>query len=227
MKGFIHVEINLGKNKSGAPDILADISDRLPIAGDSVDLVFSRATMEHLTYDELLNCLLETHRILKRGGCVRMVLPDFDKMIDQYSKKIYKPIKSPGFPNENYSDTFVARIMYFDHKYNHNFDTISRALEKCGFEGARLCQPGDSLIKEASPELKEAEAGRENDDMIVEAVKLDKKPSVGWQEKKWPGNSISRFLAKAFNLKISAFNERKPKFPSRLWLNELILKIKK
>ena len=40
MQDFIHVEINLGKNKSGMPDIVADISDYIPLDNNSVDLVF-------------------------------------------------------------------------------------------------------------------------------------------------------------------------------------------
>ena len=84
MQGFIHVEINLGKNKSGPPEILADITEPLPFKSDSVDLVYSIATMEHLTYQEFINCLIESHRILKKGGVVRMVVPDLDKLVKNY-----------------------------------------------------------------------------------------------------------------------------------------------
>jgi predicted SAM-dependent methyltransferase len=223
MKDFIHVEINLGKNKSGPPDILADISDYIPIKDNSVDLVFSRATLEHLTYNELLNCLLESHRILKKGGCVRIVVPDFDKTINQYLNKVYRDdIKNPGMPNENYVDTFVARIMYHDHRYNHNFDTLRRALEKTGFEQIRECQPGDSKIEVAREELRKAEMGREKDDIIVEAVKFNKKPIIQKTERVYPKNPIAYFLAKFFNIKAESFVKGKARFPQRYWFKTLI-----
>lgn len=223
LKNFIHVEINLGKNKSGSPDILADISDCIPLPDNSVDLVYSIATMEHLTYSELLDCFLECRRILKRGGCVRMVVPDLDKMVQDYLNKVYDPSqKSPGKPNENYIDTFVGRIMYFDHRYDHNFNTLSRALQKTGFSNARECLPGDSLIKEAGDELYGAEKERKSD-LIVEAVKLDEKPIIQKMEKVYPKNFIARILAEFFNVKITNFTERKSRFPQKYWFKTYLL----
>lgn len=84
MPGFTHVEINIGKRKSGPPDIIADITQHINLPDNSVDLIFSRGTMEHLTYPELLNCFLEKYRLLRIGGVVRMLVPDFDIMIQDY-----------------------------------------------------------------------------------------------------------------------------------------------
>jgi len=223
LKDFIHVEINLGKNKSGPPDILADISDYIPFNDNKVDLVYSKATMEHLTYSELINCLLESHRILKRGGRVRMVVPDFDKMIDDYKNKITRPeIKSPGFPCEDYLDSFIGRILYFDHRYLHNFETLSKALKKTGFDNIKICQPGDCGINDANEELLRVENGRLEYDIIIEAEKLDKIPSAKRTEKQYPKNPIAYFLAKFFNVKIMNFIERKSRFPQKFWFKTFL-----
>jgi len=227
MKDFIHIEINLGKNKSGLPDIVADISDYLPFKNDSVNLVFSRATMEHLTYNELLNCFLESHRILKKGGCIRMVVPSFDKMINDYLDKKYIPEqKNIIFPNEkisneDYIETFIGRVLYFDHRYLHNFYTLKKALEKAGFSKIRECQPGDSKISEAKEELYKAEINRP-DDIIVEAVKLDRSPAIKKYVRQYPKNPIAYFLAKYLNIEITSFVKRKAMFPHRYWLKTLI-----
>jgi predicted SAM-dependent methyltransferase len=91
MPKFTHVEINIGKRKAGPPDIIADITQHISLPDNSVDLIFSRATMEHLTYPDLINCLLENHRLLKKGGIVRMLVPDFDIMIQDYLNKLPPP----------------------------------------------------------------------------------------------------------------------------------------
>jgi len=91
MPQFTHVEINIGKRKVGPPDIIADITQHINLPDNSVDLIFSRATMEHLTYPDLINCLLENHRLLKKGGIVRMLVPDFDIMIQDYLNKLPPP----------------------------------------------------------------------------------------------------------------------------------------
>lgn len=89
MKGFTHVEINSEKQfkkgrDSGRPEILADITDTIPLPSDSVTLIYSIATLEHLTYRELINHFLECHRLLKKNGVVRMVVPDLDIMVKDY-----------------------------------------------------------------------------------------------------------------------------------------------
>jgi predicted SAM-dependent methyltransferase len=218
LPGFIHVEINLGKNKAGLPDVLADISEWIPLPNSSVDLVYSVATLEHLTYTQLLNCLLESRRILKRGGVVRLVVPNLDKYVQDYLHQVYDPGEkaTPDYPNDNYVDTFVFRTIYFDHRYLHNFDTMRRALEKAGFDQARVCVPGDSQIVVANPQLAKTETGRV-DDIIIEAVKLDRLPTARMTPANYPRNILLWWVARVFNLRLTAFKHREAHFPQRYW----------
>jgi len=227
LSGFIHVEINLGKNKSGPPDIVADISEYIPLGDNVVDLVYSKATLEHLTYNQLINCLLESYRILKRNGCVRMVVPSFDMAIQDYlNKKYLLEQKNTIFPNEkvsndDYVETFIGRMLYFDHRYLHNFNTLKKALEKTGFSEIRECIPGDSNVEQANVELYKTEFGRKGE-IIIEARKLDHEPLVKMTMKKYPENVLAYFLARFLNIKISSFVERKARFPQRYWFRTLI-----
>ena len=225
MKGFVHAEISISKDKSGPPEILADMTERIPLDNDSVDLVFSRATLEHLTYRELINHFLECFRILKPGGYVRMVVPSFDMIIKEYKEKIYWPDfeKHPDFPNENYVDTFISTILYHDHYYLHNFNTLSRALEKTGFDGPRECDPGDTAVDNAQEEILKAEIARFGE-IIVEAKKGEEKPKIKKYKIDYPHNSLNKILAKYLNIKITAFKKRKPVFPSKKWFREKLSK---
>lgn len=222
LKDFVHIEVNLWKNQVGYPDVLADIAEHIPLKSGTADLVFSRATMEHLTYRELLNCLLETRRVLKRGGVVRMVLPDTDKIVYNYQHKIYATDleNNPDLPNDNYIDTFSAQITYHDHYYNHTFDTMRRALEKAGFENIRRCESAESILKSPNESLKVSETDKKYN-MIIEAEKLDREPSVKPTPKQWPKNPIARILAKYFNIKIAHYFERKARFPQKYWFKGL------
>lgn len=228
MAGFIHVEINIGKSKSGPPDILADITERIPMEDESADLIFSRATLEHLTYRELVNHLLECNRLLKSDGAVRMVVPNFDAAIKDYENKIYfnDLEKNPDFPNENYTDMFVATMCYPDHYYLHNFDTLERLLKKTGFTGIRECDPGDTKIESAREEILKAEICRHGE-IIIEAEKSGEEPSLKRFDQINFKNPAKRFLAKYFNISLLPYKKRRPMFPYKGWFKERIYKIKK
>lgn len=50
----------------------------LPVDSDTAEIVYSRATIEHLTDDAALLMLKEVKRILKPGGVFRVVTPNID-----------------------------------------------------------------------------------------------------------------------------------------------------
>ena len=134
MEGFIHADISVYKlskitdpNKKNL-DIICDITDEIPLPDNSMEVIFSRDTLEHLTWYELINHLIECNRILKEGGIIRMTLPNMDKMIERYHKKdenLENAINSSEIstllsPIENHTDLFINRILYHDHFYLHN-----------------------------------------------------------------------------------------------------------
>lgn len=228
LPGFTHVEINVSKQFKkggdvGAPDILCDITKHIPLRDDSVTMVFSRATMEHLEYQELTNHLLVCRRVLKKGGVVRMIVPDFDIMIQNYQDRtedLEKADRESDFndsmPRETYSEVFNQRALYFDHRYLHNFETLSKALERTGFSSIKKMQEGDSRISYVNAVLLSAEEGRTNHEIIVEAVKEERSPSVVFKSLQEDTSRINRFLG-WFNLLLTKKNRNLPRFPTRGW----------
>jgi len=233
MSGFTHVEINVGKQfkkggNVGAPDILADITRHIPLEDNSVDLIFSRATLEHLTYHELINHFLECHRLIKKGGYIRMSVPDMDIMVKNYLDKQedLEKAKREGeisiamMPCENHTDLFIQRVLYHDHYYLHNFDTLSRALKKTGFTNIKKVKPGQCQISEIAEELYKAEKGREKSEVLIESQRLNDEPKISRYPDNGPNNFIIRTLAEIFNIKITKYNKRKATFPRLLWFIE-------
>ena len=173
-KNFIHIDIDYAKRfkkgeKVPEPDFICDITEKLPFKENSVDLIFSRETLEHLTYRELINHLIECHKVLKIGGRLRISVPDLDTMVHNFLKRDRETLKqkdyweiNKDFPIENHSEFFVAQTMYHDHRYNHNFETLSNSLKKVGFENVLKCKPGDFKINNEviQNEIKFAEIGR-------------------------------------------------------------------
>ncbi len=58
-------------------DLDMDLTKPIPIPDQSVDFIFAEMVIEHLTPQQAWNALDEFYRLLKSGGVVRIVIPDF------------------------------------------------------------------------------------------------------------------------------------------------------
>ena len=233
---FLHADICVFKQfknglNVGPPDLLCDIVDHIPLKKESCKLIYSRGTLEHLKYEELINHLIECRRILRNDGIIRANIPDFDIFISDYINKTFlkdqlgNPKTLVG-PNENYSDYFVNRTFYPDHHYLHNFDTISRALKKCGFTNVKKCLPGQTVERELSKILYESEIGRQNVEMIVEAEKNHLIAIQVFKKNLQPKNFFKKFIKYFLNLSINRYDQRKATIFEYMWFYEKLLIIK-
>ena len=234
--GFIHADIDFHKNfkKKNIKqfDIICDISKKIPIPDNSFDFIYSRHTLEHLTYRELINHLIEAHRILSFQGIYRICVPDLDKQIEAYQRKSYsekdfQTWKSPDWPDEDHTELFIKRIMYFDHYYLHNFHTLSKALRKVGYDSVNLIDEKKQYFDDT--EIEERIKSRENFklDLVVHAQKIRRNVLIEKFKIKDNANFINKFLGKFFNLKITKYNTRRSSFPSKVYFKEIGFKILK
>ena len=76
--------------------VVANIRRRLPFPADSFDVVYSSHVLEHLYQVEANALLRECVRVLRRGGVLRIVVPDLKAMVVQY---LNGP-KTPRIPPE-------------------------------------------------------------------------------------------------------------------------------
>ena len=65
-------------------DLRFDLRRRLPFNDETVDLCYSEHFVEHLTREESANHLREAHRILRKGGRYRIVVPAADRFMQKY-----------------------------------------------------------------------------------------------------------------------------------------------
>jgi predicted O-linked N-acetylglucosamine transferase (SPINDLY family)/predicted SAM-dependent methyltransferase len=68
-------------NVQSAPEVdyIGDCTDLSQFADESVEEIYGSHVLEHLGYnDKLPHALGEFHRVLKKGGCVKLSVPDFE-----------------------------------------------------------------------------------------------------------------------------------------------------
>ena len=110
-----------------------NVTKRFPYDDATFDYVFSSHLLEHLYYYQAIFCLSETFRVLKKGGVVRIGVPDLDKIVQNYDSK--------------YPENFLEAIFESKQKYNknkhhwyYNETSLTKLLEKTGFSKTYRCE---------------------------------------------------------------------------------------
>ncbi len=66
----------------------ANLLKKLPFSDNCVDAIYCSHFLEHIPLSKVPNFLEECFRILKKGGVLRLVLPDFEALSAEYLKQI-------------------------------------------------------------------------------------------------------------------------------------------
>lgn len=143
------------KDKSRFPDNVefGDIVKGLPIPHDSVKAVYCSHILEHLSLEDFRMALLNTHSILKKGGCFRLVLPDLEFSINQYindpsSNAALNFMKDTSLGKEKRNRGFMGFMRDWignsQHYWLWDYNSIAQELENSGFVEIRRALYGDS-----------------------------------------------------------------------------------
>jgi SAM-dependent methyltransferase len=62
----------------------ANLLETLLFDSNSISLVYSSHFLEHIPFNQVPSFLKECYRVLKPGGVIRLVLPDFEEMCREY-----------------------------------------------------------------------------------------------------------------------------------------------
>jgi len=122
--------LNVDLRELPGVDVIADAT-RLPFAEQSLSELLCSHLLEHFPQEELRKVVLPYwHQLLKPGGMLRAVIPDWDSMIREYARGT--------FPFENLREvTFGSQ----DYALTFHFNMFSQAslralLEEAGFRDA-------------------------------------------------------------------------------------------
>lgn len=98
----------------------------VPFNDDSIDVIYCSHFLEHLNKNDGGNFLKECFRSLKKGGLLRVVVPDLDFAFSMYQQGKVEEMQGLFFyTSDDYG--FAA------HKHNYNFTYLKGILENIGF----------------------------------------------------------------------------------------------
>lgn len=128
--------------------MVRDVRKKLPFDNESVDFIYSSHLMEHLRKDETEKVLKECLRVLKRGGVLRLSVPNLELVARNYIKEIEDAQnsrrKNDYLPSERFLDRLdigaeksipplLSRVFPSRHKWMYDELSLTALLECCGF----------------------------------------------------------------------------------------------
>ena len=111
-----------------------NITDLVMFPKDSVDLMYASHVLEHIPVKEVEKTLREWRRVLKKGGVLRLSVPDFDNLVDHYVET--------GRSVDLVRDNVLGQEPPYDNHYTlWNMSKMEKVLQGVGFANLRRWDP--------------------------------------------------------------------------------------
>lgn len=85
------------------PDVIAcNLLEGLPFGDATFDVVYHSHVLEHFSRESAAAFLGECHRILRKGGVMRVVVPDLEQIVIAYLKNLNRAIQGDNHAEHDY-----------------------------------------------------------------------------------------------------------------------------
>lgn len=109
----------------------------------SIDFIEAEHVLEHLSLREFYGFLLESRRILKDGGVMRIAVPSVVKIFESSNDEYLKFIESQGWGEKTKEGAIRNILLNHGHKLFFSIETLSCLLQSLGFK-TKECKIGES-----------------------------------------------------------------------------------
>jgi predicted SAM-dependent methyltransferase len=172
---FINKKIGLFRMDWNGRIKIHDLRRPFPFDNGSVDIIYTSHTLEHFSKQQGERFLKECHRVLISGGVLRVVVPDLESIVSDYTTG---KIAADAFLDKlcvicdtsgmGFFKRLLATQIHFPHKCMYDTKTMLGRLREIGFQ-AESRTAFDSDI----PDIKQIESmERTQDAVIVEGRRL-------------------------------------------------------
>lgn len=148
----------------------------LPFEDDTFEVVYHSQFIEHLPYDKGLGFMKECHRVLQRGGVMRMVTPDLQNQAREYLRALDAVLAGRGDEAARLRYQWI-RLEMLDQLTRHRtggqmvefLESSGRRIE--GYLWERMGRSGKNLIPQP--------AGRDKQEALKDALRSLRKLAWG------------------------------------------------
>ncbi len=132
----------------------ADATNRIPLADDSAEVLYSSHMLEHLDRSRVPLFLREAKRVLTPGGLIRLAVPDIAQLVNAYlahgdaDKLIDSSLMSFGDVRglRQWLELLIVGTRH--HKWMYDGNSLSALLRTAGFANVVALKAGETRIKD-------------------------------------------------------------------------------
>ena len=126
----IHGFVNVDVREDVFPDVVDNCFSLTKFENDSVNLIYTCHTLEHLNYKDSITALKRWYDLLEPGGTLRIAVPDIEAVMEYYlHNKDLDTLKSFLWGSQKHE---------YDFHYNGwDEKTMFKALTDAGFKNAK------------------------------------------------------------------------------------------
>lgn len=135
-----------------------NVSKRWPFADESAEAIFSSHVVEHLPLHGARICMRNAYRVLKKGGVLRVAVPDLDKFVADYKTKPAYEWACGFFEAQQASEKNMHHFMY-------NHESMARLMREAGFSNITRVSFGEGKCPDVG------RIDNRPDSLFMEAIK--------------------------------------------------------
>lgn len=156
--GWANIDkVGPGPNAAHLINVVADLRQGIPLSNASVSFAYTSHFLEHIDpFEECERFLAECLRVLKRGGILRVAVPDFAKIARIYlddPRSFYAEYdyRKPWFSRAKTWSRRLGISVMFDHKMIYDFISLGEVLATAGF--SEVTEVGPDLVGLLPPDI--------------------------------------------------------------------------
>jgi len=174
--------VNLDLFPAPGVNCLWDARRSLPFQNESCEGIFTEHFLEHLEPTlEAPTFMRECHRILKKGGKIRILVPDGEAYLKAYAtngweglkqlRELSEDGKDPWFGHSYQTRMELINMVFrqgVQHAFTYDFETLALRLKESGFKdvrNAKKCVTINARLRIDNPK-------RSQESLVVEAAKI-------------------------------------------------------
>ena len=159
--------INVDRLALPGVEVAADLCAGLPFGAGAFDAAVAIHVLQDLPWAEIPPAVRELRRVLRRGGVLRLGLPDLDRAIDAYRRGDHRHFYVPDRDARSMGAKLVTQIVWYGSvRTPFTPDYAEEVLRGAGFAEVARCAYRESRYGE--PELAALD-NRERESFFVEA----------------------------------------------------------